>query len=90
MAVLEIEKDPNSRLDYGFTWADWLVQDTIVASEWIVPSDLTNILDYFTDTDAIIWLEGGVVGNTYEITNHITTAAGREEDRSLIIIMKER
>jgi hypothetical protein len=90
MVVTEIIKDPNSVLDYGFTWADWLNGDTISASIWYIPTGLTLVSDYFTDTDAVVWLSGGTVGSTYTVTNRITTAAGRIEDRSLLIIVKDK
>jgi hypothetical protein len=35
-------------------------------------------------------LKGGVAGQSYTITNHITTTGGREDDRSFKVKVKER
>lgn len=90
MAVLEIIKDPNSILDYGFDWEDWLNGDTISSSSWVVPTGITKVTDTFTTTTAVVWLSGGSLGSTYTISNRIVTAGNRTEDRSLIIIMKDK
>lgn len=90
MVEKEIIKDPNSELDYGFSWLEWLNGDTISASTWIVPTGLTKITENFSTTIALVWLGGGTVGETYIVTNRITTAGGRTEDRSILVIVKER
>ena len=85
-------KDPDSTLDFGFDWEDWLddVTDTIAASTWTVPAGLTKDSDTFDDTTTTIWLSGGTAGTWYTCVNHITTAAGREDDRSLYIKVVDR
>ncbi|UJD21050.1 hypothetical protein PP495_gp26 [Gordonia phage Pickett] len=37
-----------------------------------------------------MWLAAGTSGGKYSVTNHITTAAGREDDRTLAIVVKQR
>lgn len=87
-------KDPDAVLDYAEDWADWLTGDTIVTSTWTVPTGLTKDSDAATTTQTSIWLSGGTVAlgrrKSYTVTNHIITAAGREEDRSVYIQMKEK
>jgi len=83
-------KDPNGDKDYGVDWTEWLAADTILTSTWAVPTGLTKTSDSATGQIAAIWLQGGVPGEKYTVTNHITTAGGRSEDQSLIIRMKER
>lgn len=90
MARLEILKDPNAILDYGFDWSDWLITDTIATSTWAVPSGLVLEDEAYDNTTAVIWLSGGTLGQTYRVTNTIITNNGRQEDRTLIVIMKER
>ena len=51
---------------------------------------LTKISDTSTTTAAIIWLSGGTLGSTYTVTNRIFTVGNRQEDRSLIIIVRDR
>lgn len=85
-------KDPDSKLDYGINWLSWLDGDTISASTWIVPAGITKdpvLADDFTATTTRIWLTGGTAGTTYELTNRITTAAGRIQDHSVKVKVKD-
>ncbi len=93
--VATVIKDPQARLDYGLEWDDWLapVSDTLSASPWSLPDDhddLTIVSQPFTTLVASVWLTGGQVGCDYIITNHIVTAAGREDDRSIKIKVRQR
>lgn len=83
-------KDPNAILDYSIDWTRWLAGDQIATSEWIVPSGLTKMADSTTTTSATVWLSGGSAGQSHTVTNRITTAAGRTEDRSFTIRVEER
>ncbi len=83
-------KDPNAVLDYTIDWARWLAGDQIATSQWIVPTGLTKMADSKTVTTATVWLSGGTAGQSYTVTNRITTAAGRTEDRSFIARVEER
>lgn len=86
----EYIKDPDAVLDYEIDWATWLGDDTISASEWTVPAGITKDSDSNTTTTATIWLSGGTVETTYALVNHITTTAGRENDQTIKIIMREK
>jgi len=83
-------KDPDAILDYAVDWSRWLAGDTVASSVWIVPTGLTKATESNTATKAIVWLSGGTAGQTYTVTNRITTAAGRTEDRSFTIRVEER
>ena len=85
-------KDPDAILDYPFDWgAEWMeAGDTIVSSSFTVPTGLTLELSSFTDTATVVWLSGGELGQRYLVTNHIRTAAGREDDWSILVEMKNR
>jgi len=88
-------KDPDAVLDYGFDWSDWLaVGETISASEWSITlaPDAILVIDSEseTTTETLVWLSGGTEGQLYGLTNHITTSAGREDDRSLRVRIRER
>jgi hypothetical protein len=84
------DKDPQAVLDYGTDWARWLNDDTITASTWTVPDGITKDSDSHTATATVVWLSGGTAGKTYRVTNHIVTAAGRQDDRTLLIAVRER
>jgi len=79
------EKDPEAVLDYTVDWEAWLDGDTIYTSAWTVPTGITKDSDSNTTTTATIWLSGGTAGELYKVKNHIVTAAGREDDRTINI-----
>lgn len=82
-------KDPDAVLDYQIDWSSWLDGDTIATSTWKVPSGIIKDSDTNDDTTATIWLSGGTAGESYEVTNSIVTAGGRENDRTMIIPIRE-
>jgi hypothetical protein len=83
-------KDPDAVLDYEIDWSAWLGEDTITASTFTVDTGLTEDSESNDTTAATVWLSGGTVGARYLVTNHITTAAGRQNDRSFYIYVKEQ
>jgi hypothetical protein len=83
-------KDPNAVLDYTIDWTRWLAADQVVTSEWLVPTGLTKVGDSKTASSATVWLSGGTAGQSYTVTNRITTTGGRTEDRSFTIRVEER
>lgn len=89
MSTKIFTKDPDSRLDYQLNYYSWLNGDSISTSTWIIGSGITqstgSYVPVYTGTTATIWLEGGTTDTNYDITNRITTAAGRIYDYSFII-----
>lgn len=88
-----IRKDPNADLDYQLDWSAWLKKagnDTLATVVWTIPAGLTKDSEAHTTTTATIWLSGGVVGTSYTVTCSITTANGREDDRSFNVIVGQR
>ncbi len=83
-------KDPNAVLDYMADWEQWLKGDTIVASTWLPATGITIDYESFTTTSATVWLSGGTAGTVYTLTNRVTTAGGRTDDRSITILVGER
>lgn len=73
----------DNAIDYRINWSQWIGTDTIVTSTWTVPAGITKNSEENTTTEAVVWVTGGVVGNTYTLTNHIETAAGRKWDQSI-------
>jgi len=88
--ITVIAKDPDAILDYGFIWDQWLGADTIVSSSMIVEPGLVLDSDSNTTTTTTAWLSGGTAGEIYSVTNRITTAAGRTDDRTIKIKVIER
>lgn len=97
-------KDPDAVLDYKFDWAgltngeegaisDWLDEDETIATYTLTPDDGLVVDSHdLTDNDTSVtyWLSGGTAGQSYRVVNHIVTSAGREEDRTMIIEVRER
>lgn len=84
-------KDPSAILDYGFEWEDWLDGDTISTSSWTVsPSGLTASPNTKTSNTTTVWLSGGTVGSTYQLTNTVVTAAGRTDQRTMLVAVQDR
>ena len=93
MALKKFTKDPNATLDYTIDWSAWLAanQDTISnATVPNVPSGLTIQTPVTkTTTQTTVWIAGGTAGTSYDVTVHITTAGGRQDDRTITIVCKE-
>jgi len=97
MALKWPDKDPNEVLDYLINWAGTeekpgrLVEgDAIASSTWIVPSGITKDSDTFDDETTTIWLSGGTLGETYELTNRIVTDGLRTMDQTMKIKIKAK
>lgn len=84
-------KDPDAILDYSINWSSWLVTgDTITTSTWTAEDGITIDDDSNTTTATTVWLSGGTVGESYSVTNHIVTEDGREDDRTITILVREQ
>lgn len=83
-------KDVDATLDYTVDWTNWLESDTISVSAWTLPSDLTLTSSTNTTLKATAWIAGGKRGKTYVVTNRVTTAGGRIDERSFKISVVER
>lgn len=91
-------KDPNDLLDYQIDWLGdetdqgflYGTNDTIDTSTWIVPDGITSEAETSTDSTTTIWLSGGTAGETYQLTNRITTTDGRTKDKSMKLPVKEQ
>lgn len=83
-------KDPEAVLDYGLDWSAWLNGDTIAASSWTVPTGIVMDSHSYDTTHTTVWLSGGTLGATYALTNRITTAGGRTDDRTIRVTLRAR
>lgn len=89
--------DPSDVTDYGIDWTDKLGDDsdTISTSSWgtssptgltVASSPAPSISGLLT----IVWVSGGTAGTNYQLTNTITTAAGRTWQRTITIPCRNR
>lgn len=85
------EKDPDAIIDYSVDWTDWLVSDTISTGTWLIsPVDLVEVSASYTSADCTIFVSSGTVGQTYSLTNRITTANGRRNDQTIFVLVKNQ
>lgn len=67
-------KDPGESLDYTVKWDDVLLEgETILTSDWNIPSPLTSSAPGIDTPFTSIFIGGGVIGSFYEVINTITT-----------------
>jgi hypothetical protein len=85
-------KDPEAVLDYQINWAAQMTQDsdTISTSVWDAEAGITIDSESETTTAATVWLSGGTAGNSYTVTNTITTAGSRTDERSIEVVVEEK
>ena len=100
--MIQFQKDPNAVLDYKFDWAaqtngsgssDWLANGETIASYTVTAeTGLTKVSDSVTDsnTSVTVWLSGGTADTVYDVTCHIVTSAGREDDRTMKIVVRQQ
>jgi len=85
-----IAKDPNATKDYELDFGDWLKDgDALATADWTVPAPLEQVNQGLTATLAFVTIGGGVIGQTYEIVAHITTANGLIDDKSFRLVIRE-
>jgi hypothetical protein len=74
--------------------------DTVTTSTWTVyvntdnganliastPPGIVVSTSSSAPTTTTVWLSGGIAGVEYLVVNHITTAQGRQEDQTIIIL----
>ncbi len=88
-------KDPEAALDYALDWgAEYLSGDALLDSSWSVtpdePGGAAIVGSQFDLLVATVQVAGGVPGKIYRVTNHVTTASGREDSRSIILRVERR
>lgn len=88
-------KDPEAMLDYSVDWgAEYLAGDVLTTSSWtVVPAEaggvsiVSNRFDLMVST---VQVSGGIAGRIYRLTNHVVTAEGREDSRSILLRVEKR
>lgn len=88
MALLH---DPDARLDSSWDWSAWLSAGETITTATVAPvAGLTISEVAVYGGKPTVWINGGTAGQTYAVTCHIVTTAGREDDRTLKLICQER
>lgn len=84
--------DPASKIDYSIDWTNWLAAgDTIATSVWeIFPLGPTLSEASVSGMSTITYIEGCTAGSVHRLTNRISTAQGRTDERSIVLRCEER
>lgn len=84
-------QDPQAVLNYEWDWSLWLHAGETIVSYTLVadPAGVLTITPSDTPTAVTALVGGGIHGTTYEITNHIVTSEGREDDAIISITFRE-
>jgi hypothetical protein len=83
--------DPQATLVYGFDWADWLAEnDSLATSTWTGDEGITIGNDELDGTETRVLISGGTDKENYRITNHVVSALGLEDDRSILLKVRQR
>ena len=86
-----IDKDPNATLDYSWDWSDWLdaVSDTLSAAT-VTSSGVTCAAATMASGVVTSMISGGTLGAMATVVCHVTTAAGRIDDRTITLRIVQR
>jgi len=96
-------KDPDAVLDWYFDWAalsngtgesDWLAGGESITEKavTVAPAGLTVESSAVVNggTAVQVWLSGGVAGQRYTVACKVTTSAGRIDERTAQVNVRQR
>lgn len=93
MSSWPLPKDPDEELDYQFDWSARLeIGETIATSTFLTNEDAVITINRFSISGGLttFWATGGVAGSVVQITNRITTSAGRGYDKTATLRIQSR
>ena len=81
-------KDPQAVKDYAWDWSDWLTLGDSITAFTVTTTAGDVVVDASpapSESAGVVtaWISGGTVGTDAEVTCHIETAQGREDDQTL-------
>lgn len=87
-----ITKDPDAVLDYSQDWSAWLteISDAIASASVAAEVPLVISDTIVTGSKVTTMIGGGVVTKTHAVTFRITTVAGRIDERSIYLKIRQR
>lgn len=85
-------KDPDAILDYAFDWTAWLAEGEAITDQVVtVPAGLTIAQAATADAGVVtVWLSGGSAGEVYAVACRVTTDAGRVDERTYYLEVRDR
>lgn len=84
-------KDPTAVLDYWMDWGAWLVPgESLLTSTWTTTGTPVLSLPAILGSLTQVWVSGGTRGEALTLSNRVTSSEGREDERSLSLLILER
>jgi hypothetical protein len=84
-------KDPEAVLDYAWDFTAWLEAGETITSHVVTATPgITVQSSSNTTTTVTAWLAGGTARTRYDVTAHIITSAGRQDDRTIRLFVTNR
>jgi hypothetical protein len=90
MSERQYIKDPDAVLDYEFDWSRWLTGGETIASHVATVTNATRDSSAHSGTSVTVWVSGGTVGDTATVACRITTSAGRIDERTIRLRVRNR
>jgi hypothetical protein len=91
---VRLAHDPQAVLDYAWDWSSWLLSGETIASFTlaITPNDGSLVIDSSSIAgDAVVAIiSGGTVGAAYDVTCHVVSSGGREDDSVLSLMIRDQ
>jgi hypothetical protein len=85
-------KDPAAVLDYRFDWTLWLVGGETITDYTVTVSGAGLVKDSDAEDGGMVtvWLSGGTPGIRCTVACQVTTSAGRTDERSIHLQVRDR
>lgn len=93
VVVSKFTHDPQARLDYDSNWTQWLAAGETIVAHTVVATGSGPVEVESSSViggKVVAWVSGGTVGSACKLTFHIETNAGRKDDRSMTLTIKDR
>lgn len=88
---MRFELDPDAVLDFKEDWSPWLETDETITAATATADDNVHVNSTTHDSTSVtVWVSGGVAGAEARVRIRVTTSAGRRDDRSFTLDVRER
>jgi hypothetical protein len=77
-----MQKDPAAVKDYGFDWSAWMSSGDVVSSSVFSAGTCVVTSSSISSYTTVCFIGSGTAGEIYKVTNRISTAQGRIDERS--------
>jgi hypothetical protein len=92
MSVQFLVDDVTKMREYQMDWSAYLKEqdDRLVSSTWTTTGRLTLSDAAFTDQVASVYAGQGVPDTQVDLTNHVVTEGGREDERTIRLMLRQQ